>query len=117
MSRTENRWADEQAWWTMGAGEALRRMHPACVMVSPQGVAQGGEVPAALDLRPRGSKVRMTERRLVETEDCIVLAYRARATGPDGDSELLCSSTWVRQKDDWLMIQHQQAAPAEDAES
>lgn len=112
MSRVENRWADERAWWTMGVAEACRRLHPSCVMVVPQGLAQGDEVRALLDARPRWSEVRMTGRRMVETEDCVVLAYRAGVTGPSGSRELLCSSTWVRQQDDWQLIQHQET-PAE----
>jgi|GEM_PF-1218735 len=114
MSRTDNRWADEEALWTMGAGEAWRRMHPSCVMVLPRGLLQGDDVLAALNAGPRWSRVRVSDRHLVETEDCVVLAYRASATGPNGDHEALCSSTWVRQKDDWQLIQHQQTAAPED---
>ncbi|MBB1492215.1 MULTISPECIES: nuclear transport factor 2 family protein [unclassified Paracoccus (in: a-proteobacteria)] len=108
MSRTDNRWADEEALWTMGAAEAWRRMHPSCVMVFPKGLMQGGEVRTWLDAGRRWTAARLTDRRMVETEDCVVLAYRVTANGKNGDTEALCSSTWVRQKDDWQMIQHQQ---------
>ena len=110
MSRTDNRWADEESWWTMGAGEAWRRMHPSCVVVLPQGLMQGAEVLAWLNAGPRSTKVWLAERLMVETEDCVVLAYRATAARPGGETEALCSSTWVRQKDDWQLIQHQQTA-------
>ena len=111
MSRTDNRWADEEACWTMSAGEAFRRMHPSCVVVLPEGPRQGPEVRDWLNAAPRATKVWMTERLLVETEDCVVLAYRATAAAPGGETEALCSSTWVRQKDDWQLILHQRTAP------
>lgn len=110
MSRTDNRWADEEAWWTMGAGEAWRRMHPSCVLVLPEGLRQGSEVLAWLNGGPRFAKAWLTERLMVETEECVVLAYRATATRQGGDAEALCSSTWVRHKDDWQLIQHQRTA-------
>jgi len=110
MSRTDNRWADEEALWTMGTAEAWRRMHPSCVMVLPKGLMQGSEVLASLNASPRWTGARLTDRRMVETEDCVVLAYRVRATGQAGDHEALCTSTWVRQKDDWQLIQHQRTA-------
>ena len=74
MSRSENRWADETAWWTMGAAEARRRMHPACVMILPRGILQGRDILSALD-GPRWEGVTLGERRFVETEDCICLLY------------------------------------------
>ena len=53
---------------------------------------------------------------MVETEDCVVLAYRATVARQGSETELLCSSTWVRQKDDWQLIQHQRTAhPAPEA--
>lgn len=116
MSRTDNRWADEEALWTMGAGEAWRRMHPSCIVVRPEGAIQGAEVLALLNAGPRATKVWLTERLMVETEDCVVLAYRATVARQGRETELLCSSTWVRQKDDWQLIQHQRTAhPAPEA--
>lgn len=115
MSRTENRWADEAAWWTMGAAEARRRMHPACVMVFASGAMQGETILAAMDSVPRWSSVSISDRRTVETEDCVVLAYRADAMRGGQAHAALCSSTWVRQGGDWQLIQHQQTpigAPA-----
>ena len=65
---------------------------------------------AWLNAGPRATKVWLTERLMVETEDCVVLAYRATVARQGGESQVLCSSTWVRQKDDWQLIQHQQTA-------
>ena len=110
MSRTEDRWADEEAWWTMGAAEARRRMHPSCVMVFPEGLMQGEAILSGMDAGPRWDSVSMTGRHAVETEDCVVLAYRATVARQGSETELLCSSTWVRQKDDWQLIQHQRTA-------
>lgn len=108
MSRTESRWADEEAWWTMGAAEARRRMHPSCVMVLDGGVMQGEAILAALETAPRWSSVAMADRLTVETEECTVLAYRAEARRGDDDYAAVCSSTWVRQNEGWQLIQHQQ---------
>lgn len=109
----EDRWADEEAWWTLGAAEARRRAHPSCVMALAQGLLQGEEIFAALDTTPRWQAVAMLERRVVEGEDAVVLAYRARAERQgEAPYEAICTSTWVRQQDGWRLIQHQQTAPA-----
>lgn len=75
----ENRWADEEAWWTMGAAEARRRMSPVCLMVFPEGVMQGDQIIAGLADSPRWDSVRITDRRMAEQGDIVVLAYRAQA--------------------------------------
>lgn len=109
----EERWAEEEAWWTMGVAEARLRTHPSCVMAFARGLLQGDEIFAALDTAPRWQTVAMTDRRFVEGEDAVVLAYRARAERPgEAPYEAFCTSTWVRQKDGWRLIQHQQTAPA-----
>ena len=123
----EERWADEEIWWTGGTPEARRRMLAGAVMVFPEGrdggggvmhggLMQGEAILAALDAAPRWETVAMNDRLAVETGDCVVLAYRAQARRPGGgDYAALCSSTWVRQQDGWRLVQHQQAplSPAE----
>lgn len=110
----EDRWAEEEAWWTMGAAEARRRTHPAALMVFDSGILQGEAIFEALDGAPRWDSVQMTGRTVSESGDCTVLAYRATARREDGKlHEALCSSTWVRQGAGWLLIQHQQTAPAD----
>ncbi len=109
MSRIDTRWADEEAWWTMGSAEARRRMHPSCVMAFAGGLMQGDDILAAMDSAQRWDSVVMTDRVMVETGDCVVLAYRAEARHPDGrQHRALCTSTWVQQDDGWLLLQHQQ---------
>ena len=78
-------------------------------------ILQGEAIFEAVDRAPgRWAAVEMTDRTSVEGEDCIVLAYRARARREDGSThEALCSSTWVRQGQGWRIIQHQQTAPAD----
>lgn len=105
---TDDMWTLEESWWTMGAAEARRRMHPSCVMVFAQGVMQGDAVLAGIDTGQRWEDVQMSGRHTVETEDCVVLAYRAAARRADELFEALCSSTWVRQAEGWQLIQHQQ---------
>ncbi|WP_134725891.1 nuclear transport factor 2 family protein [Paracoccus luteus] len=113
MSLTEERWAEEESLWTMGAAEAWRNAHPACVMAFADGIVQGRAILARLDTGPRWKMIAMTDRHATEGEDCIVLAYRALATRPDGSTRAaICTSTWVRQRDGWQLIQHQQTPPA-----
>ena len=108
----EDRWKDEEAWWLMGVAEARRRTHPAALMVFGFGILQGEAIFAALDGAPRWAAVEMTDRSATESEDCIVLAYRARGRRTDGTGhEALCSSTWVRHDGGWRLIQHQQTPP------
>lgn len=105
---TNELWALEEGWWTMGAAEARRRMHPSCVMVLAGSVLQGEAILNGMDTAPRWDGVQMTDRHGVETEDCVVLAYRAAATRKGAAYAALCSSTWVRQAEGWQLIQHQQ---------
>ena len=105
---TDEVWALEEGWWTMGAAEARRRMHPSCVMVFASGILQGEAILAGIDTAPRWDSVQMTDRHGVETEDCVVLAYRAVATRQGKAYAALRCSTWVRQAEGWQLIQHQQ---------
>lgn len=114
MSLTEERWADEEGWWTMGPAEARRNMHPACVLATARGVMQGKAILAAMDTAPRWTGVVMTDRHATEGEDCVVLGYRATASRMDGSTRVaICTSTWVLQRDGWRLIQHQQTPPAD----
>lgn len=105
---TDELWGLEESWWTMGAAEARRRMHPSCIMSFVHGILQGEEVLAAVDAAARWDSVQIGDRHKVETEDCVVLGYRADAVGKRGDYSAVCSSTWVRQEEGWQLIQHQQ---------
>ena len=68
---------------------------------------------AALDGTPGWDSVGMSDRRMAESEDCVVLGYAATARRPDGsDYAAFCTSTWVRQGDDWQIVQHQQTVRA-----
>lgn len=111
MSMTEERWADEEAWWTMGAAEAGLRAHPSCVAVLDGRLLQGADMLGAIDAWGAWDSVQMTDRRMAEGEDCVVLAYAAVARRDDGsDFAALCTSTWVRQGDDWQIVQHHRTA-------
>ena len=106
-------WQAEETWWTMGAAEARRRMHPAALMVFGTGILQGEAILAGIDSAPRWETVEMADRHASETDSCAVLSYRAVARRADGTRhEALCSSTWLRHDDGWHLIQHQQTAPA-----
>lgn len=112
MSRTEDRWADEEALWTLGAAETALRIAPVCIMVFPEGVMQGPQILAGMTQGSRWQNLRISDRHTSELGDTMVLAYRARATRGGTERDVLCSSTWVRQAGDWKLIQHQQTVPA-----
>lgn len=106
----EERWAEEELFWTAAGAEARRRLMPSSVLLTDAGPLQGEAITAALDRAPRCESVVMQDKVAVETEGCMVLAYRAtaRLTG-GGEALALCSSTWLRQDDGWGMILHQRA--------
>lgn len=111
MSRTEERWHDEEALWTLGAAEAARRIAPVCIMVFPEGVMQGQQILDGMKQGSRWQNLRISDRHTSELGDTMVLAYRARASRDGQDRDVLCSSTWVRQGGDWKLVQHQQSPP------
>ncbi|MBA4492671.1 nuclear transport factor 2 family protein [Paracoccus sp. S1E-3] len=101
-------WKLEEAWWLRGAAEAARHMAPNCIMVFPEGLLQGQEIIDGLAQATRWDGVTMTDRRVAESDDVVVLAYRAEAlrTGTP-PRRVLCSSAWVR-LGGWRLIAHQQ---------
>lgn len=107
-------WGFEEGWWTLGAAEARRRMHPLCVMVFPEGIMQAEDILAGMEAGPRWKNVVLSDRVAVETGDIVVLAYRGRAERADGTlRDVLCSSTWMRGAEGWRIVQHQQTAASE----
>lgn len=110
---SEDRWADEEAFWTMGAAEARRRIHPACVMVVGNRFVQGDDILAELDAGPRRGSVGISDRHVVMTEDCVVLAYRAASVRDGAEEVAFCSSTWVWQSDGWHLIHHHRTDAAD----
>lgn len=101
-------WAREEGWWLRGAAEAARHMAPNCIMVFPEGVLQGEDIIAGLASAPRWEGVIMTERRVAESGEISVLAYRAEARRSGAaPRRVLCSSSWVR-LGGWRLISHQQ---------
>ncbi|MFD1882551.1 DUF4440 domain-containing protein [Paracoccus pacificus] len=104
-------WADEEAFWVLGAAEAGRRLDPACVMAFPQtGILQGQQILEALSRAPRWQAVDMTARHSAEGEGVVVIGYHAVARRADGEVyRAYCTSTWIRRGEDWRLIQHQQS--------
>ncbi|MFD1795559.1 DUF4440 domain-containing protein [Paracoccus aurantiacus] len=101
-------WRLEQMWWTGGVAEALRHMAPNCIMVFPTAVLQGTEIAQSLSGVPRWDDLTMTDRRTAESDDVVVLSYRAEARrGSERPHRVRCSSCWVR-LGGWRLICHQQ---------
>ena len=102
-------WRLEEAWWLRGTAEAVRHMAPNCIMVFPEKILQGQEIIDGLASAARWEGVTMSDRRVAESDDIVVLAYRAEArrTGAP-PRRVLCSSSWVR-LGGWRLIAHQQS--------
>lgn len=103
------RWQDEEALWTMGAAEMRRRLHPAGLAIfgTTEIVDVAGAM-AVVERAPRWTSARLFDRRLSQSDDVVVLAYRVAALREGTEYQALCSSVWVRMGDDWKLIQHQQ---------
>lgn len=101
-------WTLEEGWWLRGAAEAVRHMAPNCIMVFPEGILQGQEIIDGMASAPRWDGVTITDRRVAESDDVTVLAYRAEARRAGAPTRLvLCCSSWVR-LGNWRLIAHQQ---------
>lgn len=104
----EGLWALEEGWWLHGAAEAVRHMAPNCIMVFPEAVLQGQEVIEGLAQAARWDGVVMTDRRVAQSDDVVVLAYLAEARRAGAPPRRVrCSSSWVR-LGGWRLIAHQQ---------
>lgn len=101
-------WKLEEGWWLRGAAEAVRHMAPNCIMVFPERILQGQEIIDGLAQTARWDGVTMTDRRVAESDDVVVLAYRAEARRAGAaPRRVLCCSSWVR-LGGWRLIAHQQ---------
>lgn len=105
---SERLWELERGFWTGGAAEAIRHLHPSAVMIfSRTGLIRGKALAASLTAAPRWDTVTM-KGDAVESDGITILAYEARARRGDRDYHALCSSSWVRIAGGWRLICHQQ---------
>lgn len=101
----------EQKLWLDGPEVYERSMDPACIMAFPgMGVMKAADVIESLKQAPRWSSVQMDHKTVGHAgEDIAVVAYRAVGQREEGDPyRCLCTSTYRRKDDQWLLVQHQQ---------
>lgn len=109
MSDQTTLWAAEEAFWILSAAEAARRMDDSAIMVfGPTGILQGQQILRMIEQAPRWDRVEMTDRHSSQLDDITVLAYRARANRQGQQYQALCSSSWVRRGNEYLLLCHQQ---------
>lgn len=105
-------WRAEERFWTGGAEHYGEALDPACVMAFPAtaGIIAGPAIAESLAGAPRWASVEMAERHVARpAADLLVLAYKARGVR-DGAAahEAYCTSSYRRDGDRWLLVQHQQ---------
>ena len=105
-------WREEREFWLSGVAEAARKLDGACLMVlGPAGVLDRAGVVSALQSAPRWQELTVSDRSTIETDEVVVLAYRAVARRPAADAyRALCTTTWIRRHADWRILQHQRTA-------
>ena len=105
-------WTFEERFWLAGVEHYETGMHPECIMAfpAPVGILTGASIVAALKDAPRWSSVEMEERQIIRpAPDAVVVAYRARAVRDGSPAySAYCTSTYVRVRDGWRIVQHQQ---------
>jgi hypothetical protein len=107
----EEIWEMEQRLWLDGPEVYQRSMDPACVMAFPgMGVMKAADVIESLKQAPRWSSVQMEDRTIGRAgKDVVAIAYRAVGQREEADPyRCLCTSTYRRKDDHWLLVQHQQ---------
>ena len=106
-------WEMERRFWLDGPDVYAARMARDAVMVfpPPAGIIVGESIVAGLKEAPRWRSVEISERAAVARGDTAVLAYRAEARR-DGQAPYaaLCSSTYARVQNGWLLLSHHQSA-------
>lgn len=108
-------WRAEERFWTGGEDHHREALDPACVMAfpAPAGIMHGADIARSLAGAPRWASVEMAERHVGRpAADLLVLAYRARGLR-DGAAPYgaYCTSSYRRDGDRWLLVQHQQTPP------
>lgn len=116
MSATEL-WQLEEQFWIADASFYRERLATESLMVfpPPTGLLNRARAITTLYNTPRWTGVSFATRRLLRpAEHTAVLAYVVTADRGDETSryQALCSSTYVRQSDQWKLVLHQQTPVA-----
>ena len=104
-------WDMEERFWTESA-ESARHMsakNAVFVFPFPTGVLSGDALWREADVAQRWRSVVMSERHVTVQENVAVLAYRVSAERGDTPIyEALCTSTYLKDGDNWLRLTHQE---------
>ena len=104
-------WHRERRLWLEGVDAFKAIVHPDCIMAfaAPIGIMKGKAIIESLKNAPRWTEVEMSLQTSSHTGDATVLAYFAKAHRA-GSSDYLayCTSTYMREGDEWRVVQHQQ---------
>lgn len=106
-------WRMEQQFWLGDAAFHAQHLAPGALMVVPPpvGVLDRAGTLASIRGVLRWETVRFDDQVLADDgTGVVVLAYRAHASrgAPGGAYAALCSSTYVRHQDQWLLALHHQ---------
>ena len=111
MTADNTLWDLEERFWTQGADSARRVTAKGAVFVLPYpaGILQGDALWREKDIAQRWRSVVMSERYMSSQDDIAVLAYRVSAErSGEPIYEALCTSTYLRDDDNWVRLSHQQ---------
>ena len=101
----------EERFWTEGADSARNMTAKNAVFVFPfpAGILSGTDIFREASVAQRWRSIRMTETYFAFKGDVAVLAYRVSAERGDAPIyEAVCTSTYLRDTDQWLRLSHQQ---------
>jgi hypothetical protein len=104
-------WDTEERFWTEGADSARHMTAKNAVFVFPYpiGILSGTDIFREAHVAQRWRSIRMSETYCAVEGDVAVLAYRVSAERADAPIyEALCTSTYLRDNDHWLRLNHQQ---------
>lgn len=111
MTDQDNLWALEEKFWTGGADSARQMTAREAVFVFPYpaGILQGEGLWGESEVARRWRSVVMSDRYLSVHDEIAVMAYRVSAERADEPIyEALCTSTYLKDEDDWRRMAHQQ---------
>ena len=110
MTTEATLWDLEERFWTQGAENARHTTARNAVFVLPYptGILQGDDLWREADVAQRWRSVVMTDRSVSLQGNIAVLAYHVSAErGGDPIYEALCTSTYMKDDDNWLRLTHQ----------
>nr|WP_313391567.1 nuclear transport factor 2 family protein [Brevundimonas diminuta] len=107
-------WALEKSLWLGGPDAYAGLLHPRCLMAFAEMGVLGVEAVIESLTGPRWQAVTPSDIVIAQAaNDLIVFGYRASAERADAPPyRCVCTSTYLRSGDRWLVVQHQQSAEA-----